>query len=415
MQGHQHQQSGILSKRHASSLQGNGNKKHRRVAYLILVLSAFLTMGLTPTPEPTVDPNVVKPYETTAYRQIAVYDGPGETYHQSTFLNPGLPIQIIERNRIGNWVRVIRTDNGNVVMDGWVVSAFLNQDENLKYSQIPVNRDLPDHAAEETQDGASLTELYKLPIIPELSDEMVKVYHRGQILGNHSNVITKVGDSLSASDKYLTIFAQDDYDLGPYDYLEDTLLYYGKSVSGTSVASRIGLSTYVVFDPQWADKDLCLPNESPLDCEYRIKQPAVSFILFGPNDVRSMTETEYGEQMRMIVETTLDRGIIPVIFTFSADPEVELYWQSINFNLELKKIAEDYKVPVINLWAAAQRLPEYGLDEDGIHLAHSGYFYLKFSGGDEAFYGVTLQNLLALRMLDEIRKTLGIEVDRDNS
>lgn len=418
MQGHQHQPFGILRKRRASSLQGNHNRasrQYRFVTYLIFILSAVLTMGLTPTPEPTSDPNVVKPYETTAYQQIAVYEGPGETHHQITFLNPGLPVQIIERNHTGNWVRVIRTDSGNVVMDGWVISAFLNQDENLKYSQIPVNRDLPDHAAEETQEGASLTELYKLPIMPELSDEMVQIYRRGQILGNHSNVITKVGDSLSASDKYLTIFAQEDYDLGPYDYLEDTLNYYGESISGTTVASRIGLSTYVVFDPQWADKDLCLPNESPLDCEYRIKQPAVSFILFGPNDVRSMTETEYGEQMRMIVEATLDRGIIPVVFTFSADPDVELWWQSINFNLELKKIAEEYKVPVINLWAATRRLPDYGLDVDGIHLAHSGYFYLKLSGGDEAFYGVTLQNLLALRMLDEIRRTLDIDVEGEST
>ena len=371
-----------------------------------LCLIALLLMGSTPTP----DPNIVQPYETTAYRRLIVYQGPGETHRQADILNPGVPIKIIERNHTGNWVRVMRTtDDGTVAMDGWVVSAFLNQDENLKYSQVPVNRDLPDHNPD-TVEGASIAELYSLPILPELSDEMVEIYKRGQILGNQSDVITKVGDSLSVSDKYLTIFAQDDYDLGPYDYLEDTLNYYGKSISGTSVASRIGLSTYVVFDPLWADKEVCLANESPLDCEYRIKQPSVAFILFGPNDVRSMTEIEYGEQMRMIVEATLERGIIPVVFTFSADSEVELWWQSINFNRELMKIADEYKVPVINLWAATRILPDYGLDIDGIHLAHSGYFYLKLSNGDEAFYGVTMQNLLALRMLDEIRKTLGIDV-----
>ena len=379
---------------------------------ITLCLMALVLIANTPTP----DPNVVRPYETTAYRRLIVYAGPGETHPQADILNPGVPVKIVERNHTGNWVRVIRTtEDGTVVMDGWVISAFLNQDENLKYSQIPVNRSLPDHVPDTIQDGVSIAELYSLPVMPELSDEMIEIYKRGQFLGNHSNVITKVGDSLSASDKYLTVFAQPDYDLGPYDYLEDTLNFYSASVSGTNVASRIGLSTYVVFDPLWADKDLCQPNESPLDCEYRIKQPSVSFILFGPNDVRSMTETEYGEQMRLIVEATLERGIIPVVFTFSADPDVELWWQSINFNRELMTIAEEYKIPVINLWVATRLLPEYGLDVDGIHLAHSGYFYLKLSNGDEAFYGVTLQNLLALRMLDEIRKTVGIDIEGESN
>ena len=355
---------------------------------------------------------MVQPYETTAYQRLIMYQGPGHTHRQADILNPGLPIRIVERNHTGNWVRVIRvTEDGTVAQDGWVESAFLNQDETLKYSQVPVNRDIPDHDPENSGEGESLKELYALPILPEVSEEMVEIYKRGQILGNHSDVITKVGDSLSVSDKYLTIFSAPDYDLGPYDYLEDTLNYYAESAGEPSVAARIGLSTYVVFDPLWADKDLCQPNESPLECEYRIKQPSVAFILFGPNDVRSMTEVEYGEQMRMIVEDTLERGIIPVVFTFSADPDVELWWQSVNFNRELIKIADDYKIPVINLFTATRTMPDYGLDEDGIHLAHSGYFYLKFSKGDEAFYGVTLQNLLALRMLDEIRKTVGIEIE----
>lgn len=382
---------------------------HRQLSkFLILLLSLFL-LGNTPTP----DPNITHPYETTAFRQLVMYQGPGYTHLQADILNPGLPIKIIERNHTGNWVRVIRTDGDTIVQDGWVESAYLNQDENLKYSEIPVNLDIPDHNPENSGEGEWVKELLALPIMPELSDEMVEIYKRGQFLGNHSNVITKVGDSLSVSDKYLTIFAQEDYDLGPYDYLEDTLNYYAESTAEASVAAKIGLSTYVVFDPLWADKEVCQPNESPIDCEYRIKQPSVAFILFGPNDVRSMNEVEYGEQMRMIVETTLERGIIPVVFTFSADPEVELWWQSVNFNVQLIQIAEEYKIPVINLFAATRWMPDYGLDEDGIHLAHSGYFYLKLSNGDEAFYGVTLQNLLALRMLDEIRKTVGIELEEN--
>jgi len=384
----------------------------RRFSNKILVLwlcfASLILMGNTPTP----DPNVVTPYETTAYQRLVVFQGPGYTHLQADILNAGIPVQIIERNHTGNWVRVIRTtEAGTIAMDGWVESAFLNQDDNLRYSQIPVNRDLPDHNPENSGEGESIKELFALPIMPEISDEMIEIFRRGQILGNHSDVVTKVGDSLSVSDKYLTIFAEDDYDLGPYDYLEDTLNYYAESAGEPSVAARIGLSTYVVFDPFWADKEVCQPNESPLDCEYRIKQPSVAFIKFGPNDVRSMTEVEYSEQMRLIVEATLERGIIPVVFTFSADPDVELWWQSVNFNRELITIADEYQIPVINLFAATRWMPDYGLDEDGVHLAHSGFFYLKLSSGDEAFFGVTLQNLLALRMLDEIREAVGIDIE----
>src|SRR5690606_27120024 len=108
----------------------------------------------------------------------------------------------------------------------------------------------------------------------------------------------------------------------------------------------------------------------------------------------------------LIVEESLAAGVIPVLSTFSNDPEAPLWWQSINFNLRLADIAAEYEVPLINLWAAARILPAYGLDQDQVHLKNSGFRYIKFTRGNEADYGVTLQNLLSIRMLDEIRRTL---------
>jgi len=237
---------------------------------------------------------------------------------------------------------------------------------------------------------------------------MVEVYESGQELGNHSDVITKVGDSLSASTQYLTPFSRDDYILGPYDYLETALLYYGESAADDSIAAQIGMSSYAVFDAFWANNEDCEPNESPLACEYRLKQPSVSFIMFGPNDVRSMNDEQYAGQMRQIVEETIEAGVIPVVSTFSVDLDDELYWQAINFNRQLLAIADEYQIPLINLWAATTILPVYGLDEDRIHLKHSGFSNLKYDSGHEIWYGLSLQNLLALRTLHEIYMTLGI-------
>ena len=347
-------------------------------------------------------------HETTAYRQVLVYDGPGITYLAIDVLNPGIPATIIERNGLGNWVRVQRYHEGQVVMDGWVITGYLNYLPDLQLGAIPVTTTLPD-ANLDTLSSQSLAELYTMPIVPTLSDAMIAVFQTGQTLGNRSNVITKVGDSLSASEQYINIFSEDEYELGSYGYLEPTLKYYADSTTADSVASRIGMTSYAIFDPFWADKDVCEASESPLECEFRLRRPGIAFILFGPNDVRHMTDDEFAEQMSLLVEETMQAGVIPVLFTFSAHPAEQFYWQSINFNLRIKAIAETYQVPAINLWAAVQHLPEYGLDEDLIHLKHSGFNFLKYDTGHEAFYGISLQNLLVLRTLHEIRLTLQLE------
>ncbi len=66
-------------------------------------------------------------------------------------------------------------------------------------------------------------------------------------------------------------------------------------------------------------------------------------------------------------------------------------------------------MPLINLWSAARALPNYGLDVDRIHMLTSGFDYLYYATGHEAWYGVSLQNLLALRMWYEIRLALDMD------
>lgn len=363
-----------------------------------LLLSLLLLLGASSFEAP----------QTTAYQKIFVHSGPGHTFHDVASLNPGLPVNIIERNRVGNWVRVTRTTEDNtVVLDGWVMTGYLNYDGNFALSAIPVNEAVADAEPANAQ-YQSTADLYAVPVISQVSRAMEGVYRYGQALGRHSNVVTKVGDSVSANPLYLNPMNRSDYDLGPYDFLEETIRFFGPSVATNSVASRIGMTTYVIFDPLWADKERCEPGETPLACEYRLNQPSIAMVMFGPNDVRHMTDAEFAEQMRQIVEISIEQGVIPVLSTFSVHPDDTLWWQSINFNLRLSEIAAEYEVPLINLWAAARILPEYGLDEDDIHMANSGFPNLKFSTGHDAYYGTSLQNLLSIRMLDEIRRTLDL-------
>jgi hypothetical protein len=108
--------------------------------------------------------------------------------------------------------------------------------------------------------------------------------------------------------------------------------------------------------------------------------------------------------MEKIVQRSLEKGVIPVLFTFSYNPDSELWQEALAFNLSLVEIANQYQVPLVNLWAAARIIPDYGLDTDLVHLKNSGFEYLNFANGNEAFYGVAMQNLLAVRVLDEIRR-----------
>jgi len=368
---------------------------------LPFLFTGLITPLLAPSPIPV----------TTAFRRAVIYAGPGDTFQQTGFLNPGLEIRVVERNQTGIWVRIQRVDEAeNVVQDGWVISAYLNRDTDLQFSSIPVNSTLLDSQPSNVN-SQSMAKLYQAPILPIISDEMIKIFNLGQSLGNQSDVITKVGDSLSASNQYLIPLANARRELGPYDYLAPALDFYTRAGITDSVAARIGLSTYAVFDPLWADKEQCQPNESPLNCEYRLKKPAISFLMFGPNDVRSMTEDKYETQMRSLIEATLAHGIIPVISTFSAHPDEEFFWQSINFNLKLVALTEEYQTPLINLWAAARILPDFGLDQDKVHLKVSGFDYLKYDTGHEAFYGVSLHNLLSICVLNQIYEKLNVEVN----
>lgn len=232
------------------------------ISYVVIIAT---TLFLQPLTAPEALP------ETTAYEATILYAGPGDSFQQLGKLNPGLPITIIERNHSGIWVRIQRKADEKVVQDGWVISAYLNRDETLQFGDLPINENLAD-ADPSTVNSLSMARLYAVPVIPSISDAMVELYERGQALGNASNAITKVGDSLSANVQYLIPMSNNERKLGPYGYLGHTVDYYGASIATESVAARIGMSTYGIVDPFWADKDKCQGAETPLDCEYRLKK-----------------------------------------------------------------------------------------------------------------------------------------------
>lgn len=229
-----------------------------------------------------------------------------------------------------------------------------------------------------------------------VQERACQIYAHGQTLGRNPHAFSKIGDSLIATPNFLTRFDTGSYDLGEYAFLQPTIDHFGGSFVRYGVAIRAGLHTWSVFDPMWADKEWCQPNEDMLTCELRLHNPSILLIQLGTNDGSSSFENN----LRKIVELTIEKGVIPVLAT-KADrfdgPEDRN-------NAAIRRIAADFKVPLWDFDLVAATLPERGLREDEVHLttfpAHDYTLPQAFEKGH------AVHNLAALMMLDAIRKEI---------
>lgn len=233
------------------------------------------------------------------------------------------------------------------------------------------------------------------PVIPTLAPEMHVVYSLGQQLGRDPHVLSVVGDCESSSEWFLKDFAKGPrfYDLGPYASLQATIDYFNPSLGNTSHAAIRGATVSTVLTPLWADRKTCQSKESPLDCEYRVHNPAFAIIALGTNDVHHPENFE--PKLRVILETTLAKGIIPILVTKADNLEGD---ESINATIA--RLSAEYHLPLWNFWAALRDLPDSGLQADGAHLTFATNFFNKPDTLQRAW---PVRNLTALQTLEAMR------------
>jgi len=330
-------------------------------------------------------------------RAVAIYTGAGRTYDQLNTLNAGTQVTLLGRNEIGNWW-YIRLDES---LEGWALAGYFVDDDTIKLSEISIIESY--HADLSRVTGELTTQLHEIPILPTISEAMHDVFVLGQSLGNHPNVISKVGDSNSAQAIYLSPISEGNYDLGVYDFLSETVDYFYDSFGIQPQSAKVGMNMFSLFEPIWSDPDFCEADETPLLCEYRVSKPSVAVVMFGANDVKVLNRAEYETQMRLLIEQSLEHGVIPLLLTFGSDPDLNPnHAQLLRFNLITAQLADEYDVPLLNLWAALTDLPRNGVGEDLLHLTSTG------DGmnltGNESFYGLSLHHLLVLYALDIIRR-----------
>ncbi|MEJ2011633.1 MAG: SGNH/GDSL hydrolase family protein [Anaerolineales bacterium] len=258
-------------------------------------------------------------------------------------------------------------------------------------SPSPTSHDTTPIPATETP---SLDAWQFAPILPEVSAAMREVYERGQSLGNDPHAFSKIGDSETFTSWFLAPFDQHPptYDLGPYTELQAVIDYFQGSFARQSLAARQGFNAASVFAPLWADPAQCEAGETPLACEFRVHHPSFVFILLGTNDYLHLDEFE--EQMRRIIEFSLDQGVVPIIGLKADNLE-----GNHSINRTLYRLAVEYQLPLWNFWRAVQGLPFNGLDEDQAHLT---FGVNEFGNPDAMQRAWPVRNLTALQSLDRV-------------
>ena len=241
-----------------------------------------------------------------------------------------------------------------------------------------------------------------LPIVPEVTDTAREIYARGLELGRDPTHFSKIGDCQTNTGFYLVDFDHDGwYSLGEdYAYLQDTIDYYQGSYSRTSLAMRDGYNVAAVLTPLRADPKQCEKGENPIQCEFRLHNPSIAIISLETN-FNDRPADDYGKYMRQIIEYSIEQGVVPILATKGDNVEGDN-----SINAEIAKIAVEYDIPLWNLWAALQPLPNQGHDtelNDGFHLSFARNF---FDQPKNMLSGWPWRNLTALQALDSVRRGL---------
>lgn len=244
----------------------------------------------------------------------------------------------------------------------------------------------------------------ELPVIPtSLPQRTVQIYNFGQIEGRNPNAFSKVGDCNMVTPDFMGEFDLRPWlvKLGPYSDLQVTLDYFAGSFGRESLAAKVGQSAHSVMSPLHNDWKVCEPNETPLDCEFRVHNPAFVIISLGANDAYGYVEFE--DSLRRVIENTIGNGVVPIVATKPDNTEGDH-----SINRTIASLANEYGIPLWNFWASIQGLQDHGMvNGTSVHLSFSeDSSWADFETPGSLDYGWTVRNLSALQMLDAVREMI---------
>ncbi len=371
------------------------------------------TPSLTPlptsTPAPTATPIPAK--LCTDCNRVRLRATPGTMGDVVKFLDSSsTDLLIIARSDDSKWVKV-RATSADGTAEGWVSISLVR----LANGQPPDSESLSGLSVEGAAIDASPSPTFKAgavgaggvpPFVSGLSGRAREIFQKGKSLGNRPNVFSKVGDSITASAYFLTPIGNGQYELGQYGSLGGVIGYFssenareGNSFNNRSLAANGGWSAFNVLQ---AVNGPC-GVETPLICEYKLTKPAVALIMFGTNDAGSGSPGPFSGWMHQIVQTSIDMGVVPVLSTIppkriNADQSARVD----TFNQVIRQVAQEYQVPLMDLFAVMDSAPNGGMGSDGMHPSIPPDGATCRFTAENLQYGFTIRNLATLQALDAV-------------
>jgi hypothetical protein len=238
-------------------------------------------------------------------------------------------------------------------------------------------------------------------IMPSAVRENIRaIFAQGQALGRDPDTFSILGDSLIATPQSLAQWDQGTYILGEeYAYLQQSIDKYGGSFGRYGPSVRVGLHSWSVSDPLWADKEFCQANEDVLSCELRLNNPSIMLVFLGSNDAG--VPGGFIQNYRQVIQTLIDSGVVPILAT-----KADRFEGPDNANnLAIREVAGELQVPLLEFDLLANTLPGRGLGPDNVHLTFLEP--LDYTSPGLMAVGYPVHNLATLMILDEVRREIG--------
>ncbi|MEM9067358.1 MAG: SGNH/GDSL hydrolase family protein [Myxococcota bacterium] len=224
-----------------------------------------------------------------------------------------------------------------------------------------------------------------------------------------NNIFAKMGGSSIESRAYLHCLGSDrNLDLGGREEFAETLAYFregrigrrGNPFRRESLAAQKG----------WSLRQGLTGRPSRAIQEIRASRARYALTLFGGNDVQARNPQRFGERLEQLLESLVERGVIPILGATSprGDDEAMDDWAK-RYNRVSRGIARAWKLPYIDFYLAMEELPGRGLAGDGVH---SNVLLVEGRGRACVFTeeglarGMNMRNLRTLESLHRLRQVV---------
>ncbi len=232
-----------------------------------------------------------------------------------------------------------------------------------------------------------------------------QIAYRGQLNGLRQDAFLAVGDSNTDTDIFLRPLGSPTYNptaagLTAFGSdLVDTWATFRSPIdaSGNNSFSRHGDANH----RGWTTNQML----SKLPQEIAETHAGVALILAGTNDIHVYNNLDYyRSNLRAMIDTLSDAGIVPILSTI---PRNRFFGEISNqralaTDQVIAEVADEKRVPLLNLWRAVEPLPYNGIDAGNVHLNSSPYT----AGGlnpVDLLYGQNVRTLITLQALSQVR------------